>query len=206
MSKIADVVSGVMVVLWGCDAPLSGRKAQEPSEGRQATAEFIAESPCPAASFDDDIDLSRRGVCDGAFEADAPTDEQLDALRGRVRHEAMHVAAVLAGASRSGLTTAAPEDGLVGVIDNGYLRGVIADDGDVACATVRFHCWSGGHGGWGFAALDGTLTVRLEGDVVTLAGNAGLLGGEARDGTPVVDVGRDRVLGVPFVLEDAAGR
>ncbi|MFT7578701.1 MAG: hypothetical protein ACI9MR_000359 [Myxococcota bacterium] len=141
----------------------------------------------------DDVDLSRFGVCDGAYLEGTLTQVQSDALVRRVWHEAMHVAGSVGQAEPSGLFgPGSPSAGVLGVLDHGYAIAAVAVSGprevSSVCVTIQFRCWTGGHGGWGFSALNGVGRVMIVGTdgsgLLSVDGLFGLLEAGPLMGTP----------------------
>ncbi len=172
----------------GCDVdPREGREAEAPAGA------LVFDAPCPAAPIEVE-DQSRSGACQGRFDETATGPEAMAGLKAVIWHEAQHVADRLRDGETSGLLSGSDSE-LVGVLDSGFVVGEIGADGVSVCATLVYRCWTGGHGSFGYAALDGTLSVRVEGARVSVTGHAGLLGGGALSGTPSTDIEFEWVTG-----------
>lgn len=51
-----------------------------------------------------------------------------------------------------------------------------------------FGSWTGGHGGWGLSALDGTLQLLIDADAVEARGSLGLVESGPLEGAPMAPV------------------
>lgn len=158
-------------------------------------------SYCPEDSgVSDGEDLSRLQSCDGAFTQAGPTEDDARHIYGRLIHEVGHVRDVMLTGAESGVIRQV-DDGrrhLEGMVDHGFMSGIVRSqdrkDGIASCATLRFECWSGGHGGFGPSALEGDVRVIVEepadasNPTMRITGAVGLVESGPLQGTRQMDV------------------
>ena len=149
------------------------------------------------------VDSSVEAECRIAEPAGPLSDEEVEGLAARIVHEAGHLTgATLAMGLR--LTDGAAEDvALHDANDVGDVNvtGEVSRTGpEVSGGLVAdFRSYTGGHGGWGYAALDGRacLAVRSDGETtwVDMDGVLRTAEGPARRGTPWGLVSLRQVIG-----------
>ena len=193
MTRLIEVVCGLgFLGMLGCGAEVTvydeadshaEEHPERPGSGPVDPWAFCPDAWFPAKPADA---MSCGEVPDGELQA-----EQAEQIFARMIHEVDHIAELL-GTDSSGAGGLYELDGdrLVGVNGGGWVDGVVAQDadGERTCASLLLVCWTGGHGGFGPSALDGTLQIQLEDEVVQAHGEVGLVEGGALVGAPAVAV------------------
>lgn len=86
------------------------------------------------------------------------------------------------------------------VDDLGFMRATLdATDPEAGCISLRFSCWTGGHGGFGLSALHGSAIVTRTNTSAQIEGVLGLVEGDALQGAPGVQVS------ITVTAEDQSG-
>lgn len=133
------------------------------------------------------------GLRDGSVPAGVPDEEEASAIFQRASHEVGHVVTVLLAESGDPPSDLLTIDGdtIAADSDDEALRGTISRDAATGrvCVALRFGSWTGGHGGWGLSALDGTMLVLVEDGETTAVGTLGLVESGPLDGAAPGAVG-----------------
>jgi hypothetical protein len=114
--------------------------------------------------------------CPHTVPAGEPSGEQAQYIFNRAVHEARH----LGEAVHDGTPLERSASGGEYLIAAAEVQPETA----IACISVIFRCWSGQHGSFGPAALDGSAWVLVDGEHLEVVGLLGLAEGGAFVGAP----------------------
>jgi hypothetical protein len=146
--------------------------------------EDLAMCPAPPARPD--------GLREGSVPSGVMDEPQASAVFQRASHEVGHIVSVLNAppGDAPGDFLTIEGDSISADRDGEALRGTFVRDAATGkvCAAIRFGAWTGGHGGWGLSALDGTMYVLIEGTATRAQGSVGLVESGALEGAPVAEV------------------
>ncbi len=181
------VVAAASAALSACDADIRRRSGEGSDEG--FTGNEGGAPPGPV-DVDDGEDPAQFAMCpeppprpdglrEGVVPSSAPDPEEAAAIFQRASHEMGHVVSVLLADPGDPPSDLLATDGetLTSDRDGEALRGAITRDAATGriCAAIVFGSWTGGHGGWGQSALDGTMLVLVEGQKSSAIGDLGLV-------------------------------
>jgi hypothetical protein len=170
----------------GSSAEASGEDTTESSVGGGgAGAEDPRFALCPPAP-------SRPGDPSAPVPSGVPDETEAAAIFQRASHEVGHVVSAIVAEEVGDVHSLFDIEGevLAGNLDGQTVRGIIARDeaSGRTCVALVFDAWTGGHGGWGFNALDGTMELLIDAESVDARGLLGLVESGPLEGAPAAPV------------------